>query len=262
MSQKTNLKGSQAVHDMETAGGENPQGAHSRNIVQAILFVIGFIVLMSAATYIHFHKQPLPQDVSIMQQEQATHLPPLVNMVIRLSSAINDPIPSIVALVVLAVAMCLMRWIRQGIFLIATVMVSDGLEFLVNVFAGRPRPTPAYHIHVDNTIPFTSFPSGHTEHDVAFYGFLLYLSFSKAVRQWRYRWVLIPFQILAVADILIIGYSRVLEGEHWPTDVLAGYLSGAVWLLLMIFVYRWATAELLRRKQRKQGLFGGKAKRA
>jgi membrane-associated phospholipid phosphatase len=85
---------------------------------------------------------------------------------------------------------------------------------------------------------------------------------TKAVRQWKYRWVLIPFQILAVVDILIIGYSRVLEGEHWLTDVLAGYLSGAVWLFMMILVYRWATNKLAERKARKQGFGFGKAKRA
>lgn len=262
MSQQTSLKGIQTGKGSENAGGEDRRDAHRRNIIEIILFVIGLIVLLSAATYIHFHKRPLPQDISFTQWAQGTHLPSIVDVLIRLSSAINDPIPSIVALIVLGVGMCLLRWFQQGIFLVATVMVSDGMEFFVNTFAGRPRPTPAYHIKVDSTIPFTSFPSGHTEHDVAFYGFLLYLSFSKAVRQWRYRWVLIPFQILAVLDILTIGYSRVLEGEHWLTDVLAGYLSGAVWLLLMIFVYRWATAELARRKARGQGFHFGKAKPA
>ncbi len=89
--------------------------------------------------------------------------------------------------------------------------------------------------------PEHSFPSGHTEHDVAYYGFLLYLSFTPPVREWRYRWVLIPFQILAAFDILTIGYSRVLEGEHWLTDVLGGYLSGSLWLLLCIVIYRYIT---------------------
>ena len=262
MSQQTNLKGIPTGQGTENAGGENRHDAHKRNILFVSLFIIGLIALLSAATYIRFHKRPLAEDISFTQQVQATHLAPIMDMLIRLSSAINDPIPSIVALIVLGVAMCLMRWIKQGLFLVATVLVSDGLEFLVNTFAGRPRPTPAYHIKVDSTIPFTSFPSGHTEHDVAFYGFLLYLSFTKAVRQWKYRWVLIPFQILAVVDILIIGYSRVLEGEHWLTDVLAGYLSGAVWLFMMILVYRWATNKLEERKARKQGFGFGKAKRA
>ncbi|BCL79889.1 hypothetical protein ccbrp13_23540 [Ktedonobacteria bacterium brp13] len=40
-------------------------------------------------------------------------------------------------------------------------------------------------------------------------------SFTKAVRTWRYHLWLIPLQLYAVYDILLIGYSRILEGDHW-----------------------------------------------
>ena len=36
--------------------------------------------------------------------------------------------------------------------------------------------------------------------------------------------------------------SRVLEGEHWPSDVLGGLLFGGFWLLVGIQVYLAATA--------------------
>jgi hypothetical protein len=52
-----------------------------------------------------------------------------------------------------------------------------------------------------STIPVHSFPSGHTETDVAYYGFLLYLSFTPPVRQWRYCNFLIPFQIFLYSCI-------------------------------------------------------------
>ena len=87
--------------------------------------------------------------------------------------------------------------------------------------------------------PIPSFPSGHVEYAVVYYGFLLYLSLTKPVSQWRYRWLLIPFQLFAVLDILLIGFSRVYEGSHWLTDASAGYLSGALLLALLIVLYRW-----------------------
>jgi len=36
----------------------------------------------------------------------------------------------------------------------------------------------------------------------------------------------------------------VLEGSHWLTDALAGYLAGALWLALLIFLYRWTLDKL------------------
>ena len=115
-----------------------------------------------------------------------------------------------------------------------------GLNRIFATIAARPRPSsPLMHVFMPEPgIP--SFPSGHVENDVVYYGFLLYLSLSKPVSRWRYRWLLIPFQLYAALNILLIGFSRVYEGSHWSTDVLGGYLSGALFLVLLIVLYRWS----------------------
>ena len=43
---------------------------------------------------------------------------------------------------------------------------------------------------------------------------------------WR-RTTLIVFLVIAM---LLMGLSRVQAGEHWPSDVLGGYLLGIAWL--------------------------------
>jgi membrane-associated phospholipid phosphatase len=140
------------------------------------------------------------------------------------------------------------HWVQAAAGLIVTVAIASGLNFLLNTLVARPRPGSfGEPMRVESPSPFFSFPSGHTEHDVAYYGFLLYLSFTQPVRAWRYRGVLLPFQIFCVVDLLAIGYSRILEGEHWLTDVLAGYLFGALWLWMCIFIYRWVSSSIAQR---------------
>ena len=96
-----------------------------------------------------------------------------------------------------------------------------------------------------------SYSSGHVEHSVVFYGFLLFLSFIKPVREWRYRWVLIPFQVYAVFDILTIGFSRIVAEDHWITDVLGGYLMGALQLCVYIFLFWWIYEMLTKRRAKR-----------
>ncbi|RYG49193.1 phosphatase PAP2 family protein [bacterium] len=75
---------------------------------------------------------------------------------------------------------------------------------------GRPRPEGALAAGL-------SFPSGHSFLGIAVYGFLASRLGIKA------RWWLIP--------CLAIGMTRPIVGAHYPTDVLAGWSAGGVWLL-------------------------------
>ena len=61
-----------------------------------------------------------------------------------------------------------------------------------------------------------SFPSGHSTNAATIYGGL--------AMQLKKRWT----TLVAVLLILLVGFSRVVVGAHYPTDVLVGWLSGGI----------------------------------
>jgi membrane-associated phospholipid phosphatase len=70
-----------------------------------------------------------------------------------------------------------------------------------------------------------SFPSGHSFFALVVYGMLAYWLTRDAPRRAR-RWG----WALAVGLILLVGFSRVFLGEHYPSDVAAGYAVALPWL--------------------------------
>ena len=80
-----------------------------------------------------------------------------------------------------------------------------------------------------------SFPSGHSMLSAAAYlsmGALL----ARVQSRRRIKAFLIVFAMLLT---LVVGFSRVYLGVHWPTDVLAGWTAGAIWALICWFLARW-----------------------
>ena len=99
------------------------------------------------------------------------------------------------------------------------VILSDGLKLAFS----KPRPQLW-----DSPISETtySYPSGHALGSMVLYGFIAYLL---AGRYPQFSRV-----VYALASILIaaIGLSRLYLGVHWPTDVIAGYGVGFLWITL------------------------------
>lgn len=96
------------------------------------------------------------------------------------------------------------------------------------------------------TASFYSFPSGHATVAVGFYGMLTLLL---ALRfRGLSRWSIAAAGTLLV---LLIGFSRLYLGVHYPTDVLAGYLATPLWLIAVAGVYALWRVVGRRRKARR-----------
>jgi undecaprenyl-diphosphatase len=141
--------------------------------------------------------------------------------------------PTIVVLTVLAAVV--FRWLfgrwRESLVVIYAVVGETATFMATTLFIDRPRPAVP---HLDEAPPTSSFPSGHTAAAICFYGSVA------AVVIWhsRRRWITVAAVIGCAAVPLTIAASRVYRGMHYPTDVLAGMLLGAIWLTVVIVYVR------------------------
>ncbi|MDQ0270476.1 phosphatase PAP2 family protein [Cytobacillus purgationiresistens] len=114
------------------------------------------------------------------------------------------------------------------------VVFSSGAGGLFNWFLKwifqRDRPVFQPLIEVTGF----SFPSGHSMGSFVFYGSLAFvlIHFVKKIA-WRILICTLLFLVIAT-----IGVSRIYLGVHYPSDVLAGFLSGAVWLMVNIIAFQ------------------------
>jgi len=123
---------------------------------------------------------------------------------------------------------------RFAINMVITALAGSWLsnEFLKAVFQ-RSRPPELMRL-ID--ISGYSFPSGHAMVSFAFYGLLIYLLwFNSGAGKLKYFWA-----VFLSALVLAIGMSRIYLGVHYPSDVVAGFAAGGVWLTGCILVFRYA----------------------
>jgi membrane-associated phospholipid phosphatase len=157
---------------------------------------------------------------------------PTVVRVARFTSWVGDlPVVSAIALVIVAIAYRRAgRW-DLGWLTLATIVGALAVTAAVKGLTDRARPDGGL------TDTFSSaFPSGHAVRAAAVYSLVAWL-----VLRWTspHRRILRPLVVLAAAAmILAIGASRLLLGDHWLTDVAAGYVVGVGWLAVCVAVTR------------------------
>lgn len=115
--------------------------------------------------------------------------------------------------------------------IILSVSIAELVSIVLKNLVGRGRP-PVPLALVSEYSP--SFPSGHTIVATAFYGFLLYVIY----RNIHHKLLRILLMILCGGIILLAGFTRVYLGAHYPGDVVASYLFGGVWVMLIIYLLK------------------------
>lgn len=200
----------------------------------AVLWFIG-VALLALVSFAARHAGPFPGDVSVEKWVQQLHQPALVRF-INFASDANWPQPAGITAIAIIVLLALARQIRAALSAALAGFGADFVNVTLNGLVKRPRPY-GNQIHAVAHLGLYSYPSGHVTHVLAFWGFLFYLTVVAYGAHPRWRPLMWLVRVVALYFIIFIGPSRVLEGEHWPSDVLASYLLGALMLVVGIAVF-------------------------
>lgn len=207
---------------------------HAGFIGSEVVLLVALVVL---AVTVKGHPGPLPGDVGVELWWQHALLPHhRLTTVIEQVSTINWPTPAGAILGAIVLFFLLLRRWLDAIVSLLVSSLADLLSYATDQIVRRPRPNGHGLAILQHITAYFSFPSGHVVHATAFFGFLLFLTWQTR-RAPLARWCL---RVILLFLIVLMGPSRLLEGEHWPSDVLAGMLVGAFWLILGIHAFRWA----------------------
>ncbi|MEI6420074.1 MAG: VTT domain-containing protein [bacterium] len=119
---------------------------------------------------------------------------------------------------------------------IFSVTGGAGLAGLIKVIVNRARPEGVLPVYYE---PMASFPSGHSVIAVALYGFIAYVLFRVLLKRKKHFLFALSLFVVIVF-VSLVGLSRIYLGVHYFSDVIGGYLIGAISLMSSITFFKWS----------------------
>lgn len=116
------------------------------------------------------------------------------------------------------------QW-RSLIYLIATPIGSAIINHLSKLFFQRARPDLWDMLTANLSY---AFPSGHAMSSMSFVMVLIALAWHT-----RWRWTAV---VAGSLFVVLIGWTRLYLGVHYPSDVLAGWLLAIAWSVGMLLL--------------------------
>ena len=218
--------------DAETVGAKARLRRAARRAYRAeVVFAVGLSLYSLLAVLAHLYAY-FAWDLALARLIQSIELPGFSTLMIWIS-ALGSGWLSVAIVVGAGLLLIAARLRLEGVVCMAGAGAGSYVNSLLKLLIARPRPSPEL-VQVITQYRHQSFPSGHVAFFIELFGFLFFLTYV-LVKPARLRRA--AFAVLG-ALILLVGISRVYMGAHWPSDVAGAYLSGGLWLLLMIEIYR------------------------
>ncbi|RQO70704.1 hypothetical protein DBR43_22165 [Pedobacter sp. KBW06] len=201
-----------------------------RNLILTYLLIsalLGFILLTIFISYMPL--SDLDKNFStFIQSYQSPSLDPWMKFI----SFIGVMPYSVIMVLLTALLFFVFKLKREALFTLSTLFAGVA-STIVKILVDRPRPAaPLVHV-LEKTVQ-QSFPSGHVNFYVVFFGFLIVVMSHVKTIPFILRVIVI---IVCNLLIILIPISRVYQGAHWFTDVLGGSLLGGLILFVNSYFY-------------------------
>jgi undecaprenyl-diphosphatase len=170
-----------------------------------------------------------PLDLDVMQFAYGVR-DDFLNVIVAFITRAGDTI-TVAAICVALVA--LPTRVRFGIPAAGAAVVAGLFQYILKIVVERARPDFTMWLVPEDGF---SFPSGHANASFVFYLFLMILL--------RRYFIIANIRSAATAVtvalpllVAVIGGSRVYLGVHYPTDIIGGWLLGAILLIVIVTFY-------------------------
>jgi undecaprenyl-diphosphatase len=132
--------------------------------------------------------------------------------------------PAVAAVILTAMRRWRLLALLVAVFALHYLMISP--KQLITAY----RPSPLFGVEGGGGLE--SFPSGHVEWAVSFYGLLAYFAWRAA--SGHRRLIVVAAYALVVFGTML---GRIELGRHWPLDTLAGLIAGLIALRILIALH-------------------------
>jgi Membrane-associated phospholipid phosphatase len=145
---------------------------------------------------------------------------PWKNLIVSWYTTFFNPVPLIIFILAGTLILFIEHYYRAMFFFLFTPVLGTILNSVIKALVKRPRPSFDPLMHYGGY----SFPSGHSSGAVLVLGCVMILISSFMIKRQRCYVI----NIVIFIFILLVGYSRIYVGVHYPSDVLAGFCLGYI----------------------------------
>ncbi|WP_056938086.1 phosphatase PAP2 family protein [Companilactobacillus versmoldensis] len=195
----------------------------SSDIFLIIIFIIWTLLVANNSQFINDFDD---LGISLIYQNHSNSLLLFFRSLTQVGGTIMTIIITLIFLAILSVK----KYYYAAAFLLTNKLSMVIVNTLIKHLIQRPRPDQ-HHFMLESTY---SYPSGHASSAFSLYIPLLVIGIF-IVKKIGTK---IIISTLAVLMAIIIGYSRIYLGVHYPSDIIGAYLLAAFILITTIYLFR------------------------